>query len=151
MLKQYLNGPLPNKTSSLGSACQGIDQGPEFGVWLGKFLDKEHLNFKLIWHNYSNKTSSRELRPLIDELRPMTKQEDLPLFANFYGFLLVNEESVTSLNQALKSVWQYRSQSFKLWGIVLNRLSPIFKYVKWGIQKQKKPLRNQDKSYQFSI
>ena len=112
---------LLNKTSSLGSACQGIDQGPEFGVWLGKFLDKEHLNFKLIWHNYSNKTSSRELRPLIDELRPMTKQEDLPLFANFYGFLLVNEESVTSLNQALKSVWQYRSQSFKLWDIELSK------------------------------
>ena len=40
----------------------------------------------------------------MDDLRPMTKQGDLPLFANFYGFLLINEDSVTSLNQALKSV-----------------------------------------------
>ena len=62
------------------------------------------MNFKLIWHDYERKISSRQLRPAVDELRPMTKEGDLPLFANFYGFLLINEDSVTSLNQALKYV-----------------------------------------------
>ena len=96
--------PCLSKYQISGSACKGIDQGPEFGIWLGKFLEKEHLNFRLIWHDYSSKKSSRELRPIVDDLRPMTKQEDLPLFANFYGFLLVNEDSVSKLNEELKSV-----------------------------------------------
>ena len=52
----------------------------------------------------TDKNSSRQLHPTGDELRPMTKQNDVPLFANTYGFLLVNQESVKTLNGALKEL-----------------------------------------------
>ena len=50
--------------------------------------------------------------PMMWQMRPMTKEEDLPLFANFYGFLLVNEESVTTLNQAFNFYYQEVVRSF---------------------------------------
>ena len=32
--------------------CQGTDLGSEVGKWIAKFLDKPHLTFHLIYHNY---------------------------------------------------------------------------------------------------
>ena len=37
-------------------------------------------------------------------LRPLTKVDDVPLYADGYGFLLLNEDSVASLNQKLTSL-----------------------------------------------
>ena len=39
-----------------------------------------------------------------NELRPMTKENDVPLFANTYGFLMINQESVHTLNKSLKEL-----------------------------------------------
>ena len=45
-------------------------------------------------------------------LRPLTKVEDVPLYADGYGFLLLNEDSVASLNQKLTSL-QVDHQRFR--------------------------------------
>ena len=89
------------ETEVFGMKCQGLDLGPEIGTWIRKFLGKENINFKLIYHKYSSKASSRQLQSLNMDLRPLTKESDVPLFADGYGFLLVNEQSVDILNQQL--------------------------------------------------
>ena len=45
-------------------------------------------------------------------LRPLTKADDVPLFADGYGFLLVNEKSVDVLNQKLTSL-QVKHRRFR--------------------------------------
>ena len=49
-------------TEVFGMKCQGIDMGPEIGAWIAEHLDKPHLKFKLIYHDYSEKTSTRQLQ-----------------------------------------------------------------------------------------
>ena len=45
-------------------------------------------------------------------LRPLTKVDDVPLYADGYGFLLLNEDSVASLNQKLTSL-QVQHERFR--------------------------------------
>ena len=52
------------------------------------------------------------LKALDMVLKPLTKEEDVPLFADGYGFLLVNEKSVEELNQRLNSL-QVKHRRFR--------------------------------------
>ena len=49
-------------TEVFGNKCQGTDLGPEVGAWIAKHLQKSHLKLKLIYHDYSNKSSTRQLQ-----------------------------------------------------------------------------------------
>ena len=70
-----------------GKKCEGIDVGPEVGQWIGSFLEKPDIKFKLLYHEYSHKISSRESHsPHLKPLMPMAKEkEDVPLFADGFG------------------------------------------------------------------
>ena len=61
------------ETEVFGQKCSGIDLGPEVGAWISNFLEKPHLKFKLIYHEYSEGKSNRQLQDLNMELRPLTK------------------------------------------------------------------------------
>ena len=88
-----------------GKKCEGIDVGPEVGQWIGSFLEKPDIKFKLLYHEYSHKMSSRESHsPHLKPLMPMAKEkDDVPLFADGFGYLLTNEDSITHLNEKLKA------------------------------------------------
>ena len=49
-------------TEVFGNKCQGTDLGPEIGAWIANHLEKPHLKLKLLYHDYSNKTSTRQLQ-----------------------------------------------------------------------------------------
>lgn len=100
-------------TDVFGMKCQGIDLGTDIGKWIADFLDKSHLKFKLLYHHYQGKSSSRQLQPLDNVLKPLTKEDDVPLFADGYGFLLVNEESVQELNRHLTEDFQVEHRRFR--------------------------------------
>ena len=112
-------------TEIFGMKCQGIDLGPEVGAWIAEHLEKSHLKLKLIYHQYSDKTSTRQLQESNMELRPLTKPDDVPLYADGYGFLLVNENSVETLNQNLTS-FQVNHRRFRP-NIVVKGTLHIFK------------------------
>ncbi len=103
-LKIQKNGVELIQTDVIGAKCQGLDQGPEIGIWIGKYLAKEHMEFKLLYHDYQDKSSSRQLQPKADPIRPMTKETDVPLFANFYGLMMVNEDSIHGVNESLAPI-----------------------------------------------
>ena len=88
------------ETDVFGSKCQGTDLGQDIGQWIGKFLQKEHLEFRLIYHDYNAKSSSRQLQEST-AVEPMTKPNDVPLYADGFGYLLTNEESIGTLNEKL--------------------------------------------------
>ena len=48
----------------------------------------------------SEKSSSRQLQAST-RVQPMTKPEDVPLFADGFGYLLTNEASIDTLNEKL--------------------------------------------------
>lgn len=100
------------ETEVFGMKCQGVDLGVDVGAWIAEFLGKSHLKFKLIYHPYESRNSSRQLQPLDDVLKPLTKEDDVPLFADGYGFLLVNEESVQELNRHL-TTFQVEHRRFR--------------------------------------
>ena len=50
----------------------------------------------------SEKSSTRQLHPE-SLVQPMTKPEDVPLFADGFGYLLTNEASIDTLNEKLAS------------------------------------------------
>ncbi len=79
--------------------------GPEVGGWIGRFLDKSHLDFWLLCHPYKNnsKQSSRDRQDPRNGLIPMAKPDDVPLFADGFGFLLVNEDSVSHVKSKFKN------------------------------------------------
>ena len=76
--------------------------GPEVGLWIANFLEKPHLQFQMLYHDYGVKSSTRELQDPDNPVLPMTKADDVPLFADGYGFLLINNESIFGLNKMLK-------------------------------------------------
>ena len=55
-------------TEVFGNKCQGTDLGPEIGAWIANHIEKPHLKLKLIYHDYSNKTSTRQLQVRILEI-----------------------------------------------------------------------------------
>jgi len=99
-------------TEVFGMKCEGIDMGPEIGAWIAEHLEKSHLKLRLVYHDYSDKNSTRQLQASNMALRPLTKVDDVPLYADGYGFLLLNEDSVASLNQKLTSL-QVQHERFR--------------------------------------
>ena len=90
------------ETDVFGSKCSGTDLGPDIGTWIGKFLEKEHLEFHMIYHEYNNKSSSRQLQEST-AVEPMTKPNDVPLYADGFGYLLTTDASIDTLNEKLAS------------------------------------------------
>ena len=91
-------------TEVFGMKCQCLDLGPEIGAWIGRHLGKEHLGFKVIYHDYSKRDSSRQIQDLNMDLRPLTKETDVPLYADGYGFFLCTEASIDVLNDKLTNL-----------------------------------------------
>ena len=90
------------ETDVFGSKCQGTDLGQDIGTWIGKFLEKEHLEFHMIYHDYNAKSSSRQLQEST-AVEPMTKPNDVPLYADGFGYLLTTDASIDTLNEKLAS------------------------------------------------
>ena len=49
-------------TEVFGMKCEGIDMGPEIGAWIAEHLEKAHLKLRLVYHDYSDKSSTRQLQ-----------------------------------------------------------------------------------------
>ena len=49
-------------TEVFGMKCEGIDMGPEIGAWIAEHLEKSHLKLRLVYHDYSDKSSTRQLQ-----------------------------------------------------------------------------------------
>ena len=49
-------------TDVFGMKCEGIDMGPEIGAWIAEHLEKSHLKLRLVYHDYSDKSSTRQLQ-----------------------------------------------------------------------------------------
>ena len=87
-------------TEVFGMKCEGIDMGPEIGAWIAEHLEKSHLKLRLVYHDYSDKSSTRQLQASLFDFprfdfnfclgNPSTTY--LPTYVNTYLFRCLHIE-----------------------------------------------------------
>lgn len=112
-------------TEVFGMACKGYDMGDGVARWLSTFILEEEKGLRLITHfmpsmkitanlihrlfgmnRPNSQQSSRAFnstRPAaVRALLPFCREDDVPLYADGFGFLLLAENSVNELNRRLE-------------------------------------------------
>ena len=111
------------ETDVFGSSCKGYDMGDAIAKWLSKFILNEEGGLRLITHimpsmeRGSNWFSGIRKKFKADRIadvestrahhsdtpiKPFCLPDDVPLFADGFGYLLLTEASVNKLNDELK-------------------------------------------------
>ncbi|TRY75757.1 hypothetical protein TCAL_08654 [Tigriopus californicus] len=84
-----------------GENCTGLDLGDEASAWITEFIkDDGDKHFRLVWHQNTDQSSRPPNSELMD-VEPFKKENDVPLYADGFPYLLVSEESVADLNEKL--------------------------------------------------
>lgn len=108
-----------------GKACWGYDLGAPVAEWLSEAVLKKPAGLRLIYHPTPQETqgssklslkqflgsffrhaqkSNRELHPEGSRamLMPFARPDDVPLYADGFGFLLIGDGSIKELNKRLQ-------------------------------------------------
>lgn len=84
-----------------GDKCTGLDLGDEAAAWITDYIkDDGDKNFRLVWHQNTDQSSRPPNNELLN-MEPFKKEDDVPLYADGFPYLLVSEESVADLNRKL--------------------------------------------------
>lgn len=116
---------VPDKveTDVFESACKGHDMGDSVAKWISKFVLNEEIGLRLITHfmpsmqatsrsmfglrkivhpNESTTIESSRQHHASAAVKPFVRPDDVPLYADGFGYFLLAEESVNKLNERLK-------------------------------------------------
>eukprot|EP00095_Tigriopus_kingsejongensis_P011642 maker-scaffold564_size136232-snap-gene-0.32 protein:Tk11642 transcript:maker-scaffold564_size136232-snap-gene-0.32-mRNA-1 annotation:"mosc domain-containing protein mitochondrial-like" len=93
--------PVKKDVELWGEQCDGVDLGEAASKWITDYIAKANdvgaKQFRLMWHMDSER-SSRPLNDAHRDLEPFKRDEDVPLYADGFPYLLLSEESVADLN-----------------------------------------------------